>query len=113
MVRDLLALSAISQAWVGREALAIAGDLADVLIDSLNLDFAFVRLCDPTEGDALEVTRGDSEQPFPDWLRTQIGGISHLSRIEILSQPAGAEPYRSIAIPIGVNAEGGLVVAAC
>ena len=113
MVRDLLALSTIPQAWVGREALAIARGLADVLIDSFNLDFVFVRLCDPTEGDAIEVTRGDSEQPFPDWLRTQIGEIGHLSRTEILSSCGGAEPYCSIAIPIGVNAEGGLVVAAC
>jgi signal transduction histidine kinase len=70
MVRDLLAISTIPQAWVGREALAIAGGLADVLIDSLNLDVVFVRLRNPTEGDAIEVTRGDSEQPFPDWLRT-------------------------------------------
>src|SRR6185503_6651897 len=91
MVRDLLALSTIPQAWVGREALAIAGDVADVLIDSFNLDFVFVRLCDPTEGDAIEVTRGDSEQPFPDWLRTQIGEIGRLSRIEILSKDGGAE----------------------
>ena len=113
MVRDLLALSTIPQAWVGREALAIARGLADVLIDSFNVDFVFVRLCDLTQGDAIEVTRGDSEQSFPDWLRTQIGEIGHLSRTEILSKVAGAEPYCAIAIPIGVNAEGGLVVAAC
>jgi len=112
MVRDLLALSTIPQAWVGREALAIAGGLADVLIDSLNLDVVFVRLRDPTEGDAIEVTRGDSEQPFPDWLRTHIVEISQLSRTEILSTGASAAPYCGIAIPIGVNAEGGLVVAA-
>jgi len=112
-MRDLVALSTIPAAWVGREALAIARGLADVLIDSLTLDFVFVRLCDPTQGDAIEVARGDSEQPFPAWLRTQIGEIGHLSRTEILSKRGGAEPYCSIAIPIGVNAEGGLVVAAC
>ena len=113
MVRDLLALSTTPQAWAGREPLAIARRLADVLIDSLALDFVFVRLCDPAESDAIEVTRGDSEQPLPDWLSTHTGGIGHLSRTEILSQRGGAEPYCSIAIPIGVNAEGGLVVAAC
>jgi PAS domain-containing protein len=112
MVRDLLALSTIPQAWVGREAPAIAGGLADVLIDSLNLDFVFVRLRDPIEGDAIEVTRGNSAQPFPEWLSTRIGEIGHLSRTEILSD-GGGEPYRSVAIPIGVSAEGGLVVAAC
>jgi PAS domain S-box-containing protein len=112
MVRDLLALSTIPQAWVGQETLAIAGGLADLLIDSLNLDFVFVRLRDPTQGDATEVTRGNSAQPFPDWLRTRIGEIGHLSRTEILSNGAG-EPYCGVAIPIGVSAEGGLVVAAC
>jgi PAS domain S-box-containing protein len=110
-VRDLLAISTIPQAWVGREAIAIAGGLADMLIDSLNLDVVFVRLCDPTEGDAIEVTRSDSEQPFPDSLRTQIAEISRLSRTEILST-GGGEPYCGIAIPIGMNAESGLVVAA-
>jgi len=39
--------------------------------------------------------------------------IGHLSRTEILSKGGGAEPYGAVAIPIGVNAEGGLVVAAC
>ena len=47
-VRDLLALSTIPEAWVGREPPAIATDLADLLVGSLELDFAFVRLCDPT-----------------------------------------------------------------
>ncbi len=46
-VRDLLALSAIPEAWVGREPPALATELADLLIESLHLDFAFVRLCDP------------------------------------------------------------------
>jgi GAF domain-containing protein len=115
MVRDLLALSTIQQAWVGREALAIAGGLADVLLDSLNLDFVFVRLRDPIEGDAIEVARGHSSQPLPDWLRTRIGEIGHLSRTEILSEGDGdgAEPHCAVAVPLGVNAESGLVVAAC
>ena len=46
-VRDLLALSAIPEVWVGREPSALATELADLLIESLRLDFAFVRLCDP------------------------------------------------------------------
>jgi hypothetical protein len=45
--RDLVALSAIPAAWVGREPTAIAAGLADVLVNSLYLDFAFVRLRDP------------------------------------------------------------------
>ena len=54
-VRDLLALSSIPEVWGGREPPAIAAELADVMIQSLQLDFAFVRLCDPTGFEAVEV----------------------------------------------------------
>ena len=46
-LRDLVALSTFPAAWVGREPSAIAAGLADLLVGSLYLDFAFVRLCDP------------------------------------------------------------------
>src|SRR2546426_12588087 len=59
-LRDLVALSTIPAAWVGREPSAIAAGLADVLIGSLRLDFAFVRLCDPTGGAAVEASAGGS-----------------------------------------------------
>src|SRR6266481_5990536 len=68
-VRDLLALSIIPEAWVGREPPAIAGDLADLLIGSLKLDFAFVRLFDPTGYRAVEVIRGDCWKGLPEWLQ--------------------------------------------
>ena len=56
-LRDLVALSAVPAVWVGREPSAIAAELADVLINALYLDFAFVRLCDPTGGAAVEIAR--------------------------------------------------------
>jgi hypothetical protein len=49
-LRDLVALWTIPAAWAGREPPAIAAGLADVLVGSLDLDFAFVRLCDPGGG---------------------------------------------------------------
>jgi len=58
-LRELVALSTIPAAWVGREPPIIAAGLADALVGSLNLDFAFVRLCDPQGNGAIEVTRGD------------------------------------------------------
>src|SRR6202020_3444911 len=71
-VRDLLALSIIPEAWVGRDPPAIAADLADLLIGSLELDFAFVRLGDPTANQAVEVTRGDGWKGFPPWLQERL-----------------------------------------
>src|SRR2546427_2091961 len=111
-LRELVALSTIPAAWVGREPPIIAAGLADVLIGSLHLDFAFVRLCDPKGGAAIEVTRGHAWKAFPEWLRTHPGVVVQLSCKEIVSDLRGAEPCRGVAIPIGVNAEAGLVAAA-
>jgi len=112
-LRELVALSTIPAAWVGREPPIIAAGLADVLVGSLHLDFAFVRLCDPKGGAAIEATRGDAWKGFPEWLQIHVGGVVQFSSKEIVSDLGGAEPCRGIVIPIGVNAEGGLVAAAC
>ena len=112
-VRDLLALSTIPEAWVGREPPAIAADLADLLIGSLELDFAFVRLSDPTGGQVVEVTRGNSWKAFPQWLQQHLAALGQLSRKEIVTNLGGAEESCcGIVIPIGVNSERGLVAAA-
>jgi PAS domain S-box-containing protein len=112
-LRELVALSTIAAVWVGKEPPTIAADLADVLIGSLDLDFVFVRLRDPKGGAAIEVTRGGAWKGFPEWLRGRMDGGDPFSSREIVASPGGAEPCRGVAIPIGVNAEGGLVAAAC
>src|SRR5204863_118369 len=113
-IRDLVALSTVPAAWVGREPAAIAAGLADVLINSLHLDFAFVRLCDPGGGAAVEIARGSAWQAFPEWLQSHVGVSGRLSRREIVRDiGTGAQQCRGVVIPIGVGAEGGLVAAAC
>src|SRR5436309_11859420 len=113
-LRDLVALSAIPAAWVGREPPAIAAGLADVLVGSLHLDFAFVRLCDPNGGAAVEVTRGNAWKAFPQWLQQHLAVIGQVSRKEFIPDVGGGvEPCRGIVIPVGVSAEGGLVASAC
>src|SRR6202166_4665505 len=112
-VRDLLALSTIPEAWVGREPSAIAADLADLLVGSLELDFAFVRLSDSTGGQVVEVTRGNSWKAFPEWLKEHLAALGQISRKEIVTNVSGLEESRcGIVIPIGVNSERGLVAAA-
>src|SRR5215813_10636183 len=101
-LRDLVALSTIPAAWVGREPPAIAAGLADVLVGSLHLDFAFVRLCDPKGGIAVEVTRGNTWKEFPEWLQNHYGGVGQLSRKEIITEVGGdGEPCCGVVIPIG------------
>jgi PAS domain S-box-containing protein len=113
-LRDLVALSTIPAAWVGREPPAIAAGLADVLVRSLHLDFAFVRLCDPKGGTAVEAARGNAWKAFPEWLQRHLAVVGQFSRREIISDVGrGAQPCRGIVIPIGVDGEGGLLAAAC
>ena len=113
-VRDLLALSMIPEAWVAREPPAIAADLADLLIGSLKLDFAFVRLCGPRGCQAVEVIRGDCWKAFPDWLQQHLAKFGQVSRTEIVTNVGGLEKSCcGVVIPIGVNSERGLIAAAC
>src|ERR1700674_1614154 len=88
-LRDLVALSTVPAAWVGREPAAIVAGLADVLVNSLHLDFAFVRLCDPSGGAAVEIARGSAWQGFPDWLQRHLSVNGRLSRGEIVRDVGG------------------------
>jgi PAS domain S-box-containing protein len=112
-LRDLVALSTVPVAWVGRDPPVIASDLADVLVNSLFLDFAFVRLRDPNGGAAVEIARGSAWQAFPEWLQRYLAVNGRLSRREIVRETGGrAQGSCGIVIPVGVDAEGGLVAAA-
>src|SRR5262245_53569915 len=110
-VRELVALSVMPATWVGREPRAIAGGLADVLAGSLNVEFAFVRLRDPLGGASIDVTRGHAWTAFPEWLRSRLGG-GRFSYPEIVADVGGTDPCRGVVVPVGVNAEAGLVAAA-
>jgi len=112
-VRDLVALSIIPETWVAREPSAIAADLADLLVESLQLDFAFVRLCDPTGCQVVEVTRGNSWKTFPEWLQQHLTVFGQISRKEIVTNVNGVEESCcGIVIPVGVDSKRGLVAAA-
>jgi PAS domain S-box-containing protein len=113
-LRDLVALSTVPAVWVGREPPAIAAGLVDLLVNALYLDFAFVRLCDPTGGAAVEIARGSAWQAFPEWLQQYLSVNGRLSRREIVRETGGgAQRGCGIVIPIGIDAEGGVVAAAC
>jgi len=111
-IRDLVALSAIPAAWIGREPPDIALALADVMRGSLNLDFAFVRLCDLDGSAAVEVARGNGWEAFPEWLQQRLAGGGHLFHKEIVSDIGSQGSRRGVVIPIGANCDGGLVAAA-
>jgi signal transduction histidine kinase len=112
-LRDLVALSAIPAAWIGREPPAVANGLADALIELLQVDFAFVRLRDPGGAGAVDATRGNGWKSFPKWLERHLSLSAQLSSREVVGDVGeGREPYRAVVFPIGVDAEGGVVAAA-
>jgi len=113
LLRDLVALSGVPVAWVGREPSAIAADFADLLVDSLNVDSAFVRLCDPKDRAAVETARGKPWPALLEWLRARLAeGGSLLHNESVPGVRDGARAGRGIVVPIGVNAQLGLVAAA-
>jgi PAS domain S-box-containing protein len=113
MLRDLVALSAIPTAWVGRGPAAVAAGLADVLVGLLQLDFVFVRLRVPGAVGEVDATRGMAWHAFPEWLESHLSERGQLSGMEIIPGVGDGEPGHGIFIPVGVNAEGGVVAAAC
>jgi PAS domain S-box-containing protein len=113
VLRDLVALSAMPTAWVGREPAAVAAGLADALIGLLPLNFVFVRLCVPSVAGGVDATRGNAWKTFPKWLESHLAKNGRFSVKEIIPDvDGGVEPCCGVAIPIGVNAEGGVVAAA-
>jgi signal transduction histidine kinase/PAS domain-containing protein len=114
VLRDLVALSAIPAALAGREPAAVVAGLADVLIELLQLEFVFVRMSVPSTADAVDVMRGTAWKAFPAWLESHLAESGRLSGMEIIPDvDGGTGPCRGVAMPIGVNAEGGAVIAAC
>jgi GAF domain-containing protein len=112
-LRDLVALSAIPAAWIGREPPAVAAGLADALVALLRLDSAFVRLRHPGGAGAVDITRGSASKGFPDWLEDHADTRAPFPGKAIVSDIGDAsDPCRGIAVPIGVNGDGGLVAAA-
>jgi signal transduction histidine kinase len=114
VLRDLVALSAIPAAWVGREPAAVAAGLADALLELLRLDFVHVRLGVPGVAGVADAARGAGWETFPGWLESQLSERGGLFAREIVPDVNGdGGRRRGVIMPIGVNAEGGMVAAAC
>jgi len=114
VLRDLVALSAIPAAWVGREPTAVAAGLADALLELLRLDFVHVRLGVPGVAGVADASRGAGWETFPGWLESQLserGGLFAQQVVPHVGADGGRR--RGVVMPIGVNAEGGMVAAAC
>src|SRR6266480_7508418 len=95
VLRDLVALSAIPAAWIGREPAAVAAGLADVLTGLLRLDFVFVRLCVPGVDGAVDVTQGNAWITFPEWLEKHLTESGWFSGMEVITDVSGGDEQKS------------------
>ena len=113
VLRDLVALSAMPAAWIESEPPEVASGLADALVGLLQLDFAFVRLSEPGGAGAVEAARGSAWAGFSEWLEAHVATSAPFPAREKIPDAGDDDVRRSgIAVPIGVNGEGGLVAAA-
>ena len=113
VLRDLVALSALPAAWIESEPPEVAAGVADSLVGLLQLDFMFVRLSDAAGSGAVEVTRGSPWTGFSEWLEDRLVASAPFPQKETVPDAGdGYAPRSGIAVPIGVNGEGGLVAAA-
>ena len=107
-LRDLVAVSTIPASWVGKDPPTIAAGLADALVGSLRLDFAFIRLREPTTGVTVGTTRGDAWTDLPAWLRDHT--VSESVVVVDVGRQRGE--LTGLVVPIGWNGESGLVAVA-
>jgi len=116
-LRDLVALSTIPAGWIGIAPRTIAAGLADILVGSLGFDFAFVRLLNPTGGVTIDVTSGCATREFLDWLQAQFSTFDVSLRGQIIPNVISFDDrlksLRGITIPLGFNADAGLVAIGC
>lgn len=109
-IRDLVAMSAIPAVWSGKQPVDVAEGLADLLLSTLRLAFAYVRLRLP-DGGAVEVARVDGHarvegsavgEELAPWL-------DHPGAARFSSNLCGNDVRLAMA-PIGVQGSIGLVV---
>lgn len=111
-VRDLVTLAAMPVAWIGQTQQQIAKGVADLLIGTLLTDTVYVKLNHPEEAPS-EICHSEACPEFAEWLgqpetKTRTASAVPAQRRAKLPVKDG---FLHIAIvPIGPDAEGGLIV---
>jgi two-component system sensor histidine kinase/response regulator len=114
-VRDLVALSMLPGGWEGYQPPRIAESLADRLLDSLPLDFVYLRLPCEGSGDVIEVAR-TGHRPTTVAQARELGRAlaPRLDRpargaAEVIPNPLGRGTVRILVVPLGSVGDGVLV----
>lgn len=114
-VRDLVALSTLPAVWTGLGPDGIARSLADVLLNTLSLDFIYVRLTPrPGEG-AVEVVRSKhSAVVHVEAVRASLAPLLNADQTEppaTITDPFGGGTLHVAVTRFGVSDDHGVLVA--
>jgi len=117
-MRDLAGLAALSDEWVGGRTLHVAEGLADLLLRTLRLDFAYLRLYSgQVDRHEIEVARA-IHQPTTESQTREFGKAlapwldrAGSNEVQSMTNPLENGTVRVIAVPIGCDGEEGVLVA--
>jgi PAS domain S-box-containing protein len=117
-IRDLAALAALSANWVRDQPDQVAKGFVDLLLSTLDLDFAYLRLR-LSEGDGNDVELGRAVHlPISEAQSCDIGKViapllqrASTNEVQTVTNPVGGGKIRVLAVPIGRDGEEGVLVA--
>jgi signal transduction histidine kinase len=116
-INDLISVLALPAMWGGQESTQIVGTLLDVLVGMLRLDFAYVRLKDPSGEALIEMVRV-AQARNPAALPQDIGQVlSHWladdprQRPPLVRNPFGDGDVAIVPLRLGLQDEIGVIVA--
>ena len=111
-MRDLVALSAMPAAWIGRDLKEITEGCLDVLTGVLDVSAASVRLRDVDNGNESEAVYDPEHIDFVDWVREQASTTGSTQRSKVQNFDFLGGPLRVAFLPIGLNSAFGLMAIA-
>ena len=113
-MRDLVALSTLPAIWVALCPEAIARSLADVLFNTLSLDFIYVRLTPHAGEDTVEVVRSKhSAAAHVDAVRSALAPLLDVDRLEfpdMITDPFGGGMLRVAITRFGISDDHGVLI---
>ena len=116
-INDLVGVLALPAMWTGGEPVQIARTLVDVLVRTLRLDLAYVRVAESVNGAPIELLRvGSSENIIdrPQEITALLGpwlAPESIQRVRRLKNPVGDGDISIFPLQMGLQGELGAIVA--
>jgi len=111
-VRDLIALSALPQVWVGCTTPDVISGFLDTLVGSLRLDLAYARITESQGRPAVEAARANG-RPEVAGRAQEVGRalapILGSAGVATVPDPVGSGTLRIRVLPLGLGEQGALV----